>query len=109
MAVYTDLLITGNDLTLDAAGEPLLITDRDCITQDIEHLIRDSGLLLQLIGQRDELQRADLLQRLVLMIEDDERLIPGTVSIEETELGRFFIAATTYQFGAITLEASNNV
>lgn len=103
MSLYIDLLITNNDLTLDGGGEPILITDRECISQDIKHLIRDSGLMVEIVGQRDDVKVQDLLLRLTLMIEDDIRLVPGTVSITETGLGDFFVTATTYDFGLINL------
>ena len=105
MAKYIDLLITDNDLTLDMAGEPLLITDRDCITQDIKHLIRDSGLMASIIGQRDDVAVRAATQELMLLIEEDTRLVPGSVVIERVDTSTFFITATTYDFGDLTLEA----
>jgi len=107
MADYTDLLITNDDITLDGNGEPRLIFDRDCITQDIKHLVRDSGLLVLMIGQRDRALIADLQQQLELLIEQDERLIPGTITIERKDTGLFFITANTYLYGAISLELNN--
>lgn len=107
MAIYIDLLMTNNDITLDANGEPQLITDRECIAQDIKHLVRDSGLLVQMIGQRNNAIIADLTQQLNLLIEQDTRLVPGTVEITRSTNELFFITANTYEFGLITLEFSN--
>ena len=107
MADYIDLLFTDDDLTLDVAGEPVLIFDRDCITQDIKHLIRDSGLMLQIIGQRDVVTVEVLLQELTLLIEEDQRLVPGTIEIETTTLGVFFITAQTYKFGPINVQVTS--
>lgn len=102
-ALYLDLHIVNNDLNLDSGGEPLLVTDRDCIAQDIKHLIRESGLLVRVIGQRDPLQVNILLQELELLIEDDERLVPGTVDITRIDTETFFITADTEDFGPIDL------
>lgn len=107
MADYTDLLITDNDLTLDVGGEPQLIYDADCIVQDIKHLIRDSGLLVGIVGQRNQIKVDDVLLQLTLLIEDDVRLIPGTVDITQTDTGTFFVQASTYDYGDVTLTASN--
>ena len=107
MAIYTDLQFENDDLVLDSLGEPILIEDAACITQDIKHLIRDSGLMVQMIGQRNSAVVNDLVLQLTLMIEEDERLIPGTVAIEQTETELFFISADTYEFGPIHLEAGN--
>lgn len=104
--LYIDLLITDDDLDLDQAGEPQLIYDRDCITQDIKHLVRDSGLMVELIGQRDGLAVQANIQELVLMIEDDQRLVPGTVNITRSDSQTFFITATSYDFGDISIEAT---
>lgn len=101
--LYVDLQFNDDDLVLDPAGEPVLITDRDCITQDIKHMIRDSGLMLQIVGQRDKNTVDDHLISLTLLIEDDERLIPGTVDIEQTDKGVFFITADTFDFGSVNL------
>ncbi|WP_296592633.1 DUF2590 family protein [Methylophaga sp.] len=106
MADYVDLLITDDDLTLDIAGEPQLIYDRDCITQDIKHLIRDSGLMVEIVGQRSDITVNERMQRLTLMIEEDTRLVPGTIKITRTSLGLFFVTGTTYKYGPINLEVA---
>lgn len=107
MADYVDILITDDDLTLDVGGEPKLIYDADCITQDIKHLIRDSGLMVEIIGQRNEVDVRANLQTLMLMIEEDVRLVPGTVVITRTDTETFYITATTYKYGAVNLQVTN--
>lgn len=101
--LFVDLLITNNDLTLDSGGEPLLLNDRDSIAQDIKHLIRESGLMVVIIGMRDPIQVKIRLQQLVLLIEDDERLIPGTVAITQADTELFYVTADTVDFGPIDL------
>lgn len=101
---YVDLLFEKDDVVLDVAGEPQLIYDLDCITQDIKHLIRDSGLMVEIIGQRDDIKVQSNLQRLVLMIEEDVRLVPGTVAIERVHVEMFFVTATTYKYGQALLQ-----
>ena len=105
---FVDWLITDDDLTLDAGGEPLLIYDLDCITQDIKHMIRDSGLLVQVVGQRSDDAVADLLLQLVLLVETDERLVPGTVAITRQSSALFFVTADTYLYGPTTLQVTTN-
>jgi len=101
---YVDLYFDDDDLVLDVAGEPKLIYDLDCITQDIKHLIRDSGLMVEVIGQRDDIKVDANVQKLILMIEEDKRLIPGTVEIERTDVETFFVTADTYKYGATEIE-----
>jgi hypothetical protein len=103
---YIDLAIEDNDLTLGGGGEPSLLGDQDSIVQDIKHLIRDSGLLVEMIGQRDVIKIQALVQKLELMIEEDVRLVPGTVSITKKAVGLFFVTATTVEFGVFNFELS---
>ena len=77
MGIYIDLLITNNDLTLDPSNQPLLVEDRASIAQDIGHMIRDSGLLVTLMADRDRFRRTDCIKQLELLVEEDERLVPG--------------------------------
>ncbi|MFO6247519.1 DUF2590 family protein, partial [Pseudomonas aeruginosa] len=41
------------------------------------------------------------IQQLELLVESDERLVPGTVRIIEEGPGRYLVTATTVEFGAI--------
>ena len=101
MSDYVDLLIASNDLVLDPSNQPLLIDDRASIAQDIAHMIRDSGLLVTLVAERDPLRQRDCLQQLELKVETDERLVPGTVRILPQTLGVYGVTAATVKFGDV--------
>ncbi|PQP06319.1 DUF2590 domain-containing protein [Pseudomonas frederiksbergensis] len=101
MSEYIDLLIHNNDLVLDLSRQPLLIDDRASIAQDIAHMIRDSGLLVTLVAERDRLRQRDCIQQLELLVEADERLVPGTALITQLEPGQYLVTATTLKFGTI--------
>lgn len=101
MSDYIDLLIFDNDLVLDPSHQPVLIEDRASIAQDIAHMIRDSGLLVTLIAERDRLRRRDCIQQMELLIEADERLVPGTALIKSLGLGQYLVTAKTLKFGAV--------
>lgn len=100
MSLYIDLLITNNDLTLDPSNQPVLVEDRASIAQDIAHLIRETGLLVTLVAERDRFRKADCIQQLELQVEDDQRLVPGSVRIVEEAVGRYLVRAKTVAFGA---------
>lgn len=106
MADYVDIRITDDDFTLDVGGEPELIYDKDCITQDVKHLIRDSGLLVEIIGQRNKAIVTNRLQQLALLVEEDERLIPGTIEITQISLDVLFIVANTYEYGQVDFKVN---
>ena len=106
MAEYIDLLITDNDLTLDIAGEPVLTDDRDSIAQDIKHLIRESGLLVEVVGERSQALIDLNMSKLELLVEDDIRLVPGTINITQHDTETFFITATTVKFGLINFTST---
>lgn len=101
MSLYIDLLITNNDLTLDPSNQPLLVEDRASIAQDIGHMIRESGLLVTLVAERDRFRQSDCIQQLELLVEADVRLVPGTVRILEEEKGKYLVTAQTVEFGSV--------
>lgn len=96
---YVDLLIEGDSIVLDSVGNPILISDRASIAQDIKHMIRESGLLVEIIGQRST-ERVKLnLVRLESLIEDDTRIKPGTAEITRTDNETFWVQAKTIEYG----------
>lgn len=101
MSEYVDLLIAENDLVLDLSRQPALVDDRSCIAQDIAHMIRDSGLLVTLVAERSKLRQRDCIQQMELLVEEDERLVPGTAQITQVEPGLFLVTAETLKFGTI--------
>ncbi|MCJ2164661.1 MULTISPECIES: DUF2590 family protein [unclassified Pseudodesulfovibrio] len=105
---YFDILITDDDITLDVGGIPERCCDRDSIAQDLVHMIRETGLLVELVGNRDEGKKAENIVKLTLEVDNDERIVPGTCQITETSLGVFYLQAETVEFGPIysTVEIS---
>ncbi|MFJ2451381.1 DUF2590 family protein [Pseudomonas protegens] len=101
MSEYIDLWIVDNDLALDPSHQPRPIEDRACIAQDIAHMIRDSGLLVTLVAERDRLKQRDCIQRLELLVEADERLVPGTAQITQLQPGQYLVTAKTLKFGDV--------
>ncbi len=106
MAEYIDLLISDDDVTLDAGGIPVQVWDRPSIAQDIMHMIRESGLLVEIIAERDVRRRKTNIVRLTLMVDEDERIVPGSTVISESKPGEYQLTATTVKFGEISLSLS---
>ena len=105
-AKYIDLLICNDDLTPDAGGIPEKIADRASIAQDLVHMIRESGLLTEMLANRDAGARRLNMIKVTLAV-DDERIVPGTAEITETSLGTYLLTAETVDYGplSMTLEA----
>jgi len=109
MTVYSDISVpSSDDLALDANGQAVIITDRDVIAQDLIHAIRESGYLPQLVAERNAERRQLLIQKIILLVEDDARIIPGTVTMTgnaPTETGEWTwdLLADTYDFGNLKL------
>lgn len=95
MTTYSDLKIIDDDLVLDAHGEPELVTDLGCIAQDIKHMIRESGLSVQIVGERDPETRQLLIKKIEILMESDLRIVPGTAHINYVGNGNFNISAET--------------
>lgn len=96
---YIDILVIDGAWQLDAGGQPRYTQDRHSIGQDIKHRIMESGLARKLIGERSPTLRADVMTEIELQVENDDRLIPGTIVISEEAPDRILITATTYEFG----------
>lgn len=99
--LYIDLLITDRDFTLNAGFEPVLCNDLMSISQDIKHAIMESGLATLLVAERSPTLRADIIMQITMLVEDDERLIPGTIFITEETSGKLLVTADTYDFGPL--------
>lgn len=99
--LYIDLRVSNDDMLLDVINEPILLADRECIAQDIKHGIRESGLFFKLVGLRDGQLFRSVIQELELLIEEDVRLVPGTVTITRSTTELFYITAETIDFGPI--------
>ncbi|MEX5732982.1 DUF2590 family protein [Providencia hangzhouensis] len=105
-ALYFDLKITDGNFNLDPGNEPILCHNRVSISQDVVHRIIESGLVKELIAERSPVLRRDILLRMELLTEEDERLIPGTVTINDNGNGQYLIEADTYDFGRVEGVAS---
>jgi len=101
LAKYIDLHISNGDVVLDAGLNPSYLTDRAAIAQDIVHAILDAGLAHLLISDRGTGVTADTQIKIKLLVEDDVRIMPGTVRIEETASGQWWVFADTIDFGLI--------
>ncbi len=105
---WQDLLISDRDITLDAAGMPYTVVNKPSITQDICHMILESGVLVELIGERSESVWANHINRLETMVEDDVRIVPGTVVIEREHSEKLWIFADS-MVGELELDISLGV
>lgn len=95
---HVDILILDDDIALDAAGCVAYLDGRASIAQDLIHMIRETGLLVALVGQRDQEVRQSKLVQLVQEIEADERIIPGTAKITEADIEQYWITAQTVDY-----------
>ncbi|WP_273977836.1 DUF2590 family protein [Vibrio parahaemolyticus] len=105
---YQDILIENGDVVLDAGRNPILIRDRAVIAQDIKHAIIESNLAVDLIAERSPSKKADIRTKLELLVEEDIRLVPGTVRLDEPTEGTIYVFADTMDFGELQLEIVNN-
>ncbi len=93
MDEWSDILITDQDITLDAAGIPAMVAQRPTITQDIVHMVIDSGILIELVGERSQSKWTGNMTRLETLIEDDTRIVPGTVQVNWDNREKIYIFA----------------
>ncbi|MFA0810853.1 DUF2590 family protein [Microbulbifer epialgicus] len=98
---YQDLLIINNDIALDSVGVPMGISDRASIAQDIKHMIRESGLLVELVGERQTDKWALNLSRLENLVESDTRIQPGTAKLTRLDKESVLVSAKTVEYQTI--------
>lgn len=101
--LYQDMLIEDGDVVLDAGRNPVMIQDRAVIAQDIKHAIIESNLAVELVAERSPSKKADIRTQLELLVEEDTRLVPGTIRLEEPKEGVIYVFAKTIDFGELNL------
>lgn len=102
--LYFDLLVTDGNFTLNSGNEPEICMNRVSIAQDVIHLIIESTLTKRLIAERSRTLRGDITLQLEMLVESDERIVPGTVEITEITTGKYIIYADTWDFGPLSEE-----
>ncbi|TLX52029.1 DUF2590 domain-containing protein [Pseudoalteromonas ruthenica] len=102
--IYIDLLISDDDLQTNRALAVESATDRVVIAQDIRHAIRESGIVLPLIGMRDPIIIQRILTDLELLVEQDTRLVPGTINMAMPHHERIIMWAKTRDFGDLEVQ-----
>ena len=110
-ARYIDLHINNGDVVLDAGNNPTFLTDRDVIAQDLVHAIIEAGLANLLISDRGTGVNADTQTRIKLLVEDDIRIMPGTVTVQENDQakGQWWVSAQTIEFGVVSTQLTTIV
>lgn len=86
---------------LNAGYEPILAKNQQSIGQDIKHSIIESGLATELVAERSPTMRYDVFTKIILLVESDRRIVPGTAHIKEETAERLYLTADTYDFGKI--------
>lgn len=99
---FVDILIRDGDIVVADAIEQH-VSDEQSLEQDIKHMILDSGYLIETIGERDADKRTLAYNKLVRLIEDDIRVIPGNVEITELDNNAVLVTADTIYGDTITV------
>lgn len=99
MADYVDILISGDSIALDNFGLPLTVEGRASIAQDIKHMVRETGLLVEMIGERNAQRIKRNMVRIEQAVENDARIRPGTARMTRLNNDTFFITAKTMKYG----------
>jgi hypothetical protein len=102
--INIDLNIVERDLSLDALFSPAQLSKADVIAQDIKHRLLESGLLASLVGLRNKNSIAMILTNIELVVEQDERLVPGTIKIIQNGDKTISVLADTKEYGKLTLD-----
>ena len=98
--INIDLNIIEQDLALDSFAITSQLTGSSVIAQDIKHRIIESGKTTELIGLRNKFIVSKILTEIELIVEQDDRLVPGTIKVTKQLAGKISVTAKTIE-GAI--------
>jgi len=99
--IHIDLNIIDGDLNLDQLLAPAKLNVADVIAQDIKHRLLESGLLVRLVKLRNQNSIAMILTEIELIVEQDNRLVPGSINVFLTQQKTIAIEAATKDYGKL--------
>lgn len=97
-----DLNIVERDISLDSLFSPAQLSNADVIAQDVKHRIIESGLLASLVALRNYNAIAKILTEIELIVEQDERLIPGSIEVYYNTDKTISVLADTKDYGKLS-------
>ena len=97
--VHIDLNIVERDLSLDSLLTPEQLTQANVIAQDIKHRLLESGLPFLLVAQRNQNNIDYVLTEVELVVEQDDRLVPGTIQVFYDPEKNIVVHAKTKDYG----------
>jgi hypothetical protein len=68
-------------------------------------MIRETGYLVQMIGERSKDKRQHYMKLIEIAVEEDTRIVPGTAKVSQGNIGQFIITASTVEYGRDILRA----
>jgi len=99
--IHVDLNVVDRDLSLDSLLSPEQLTKADVIAQDIKHRLLESGLPFLLVGQRNQNSIDMVLTEVELVVEQDDRLVPGTIQVFYGPEKNIIVNADTKEYGQL--------
>jgi hypothetical protein len=99
--IHIDLSVINRDLSLDSLLTPQTLTKADVIGQDVKHRLIESGLPFLLVGQRNKSGIDKVLTEIELVVEQDDRLVPGTIEIFYDTEKNIQVNAETKEYGQL--------
>jgi hypothetical protein len=91
---YIDLKIIDGDIVFEN-GTEALVSDKESLVQDIKHHILESNVLIELIANRNAEERTQKINQLIEYLENDVRIIPGSVTVSQPLTGTLYIEMDT--------------
>ncbi len=107
---HIDLFVLDGDFFLDSNKSAETVDNRATIAQDIKHRLIISGLTHLLIGENNPLELRKLKNRILIEVEKDRRIKPGTAEINQSDAvgENLFLTADTIEFGPLRFGLQNS-
>ncbi|MCR4443482.1 MAG: DUF2590 family protein [Peptococcaceae bacterium] len=91
----TDISLVDMDFVVKADGDIDMVSGRECLAQDLKHMVlSDAGIQQYLKDEATEINKLDFQQAIVMLLETDPRVVPGTAACEVSTWERDNIQAT---------------
>lgn len=102
-STYQDLIVKDGDVQLQSLYQGDYVNDAEVIAQDIKHRLMESGVLVEMIGERSLSVRKVISNKIIILVEKDLRIISGSTEVQLHESDVVITANT--QFGNIRVAA----
>ncbi len=101
--MYSNILLLNDDVALDEQFNPVFFTGKQVLEQSLRNRIFEFNFMVEIIGERSQLNRRSVYQKIKLEVEKDSRIVPGSCRVNEVAEKDITLTATSIDGEALAL------